>query len=177
MTAGEWLRFADQARVRAAQPRAGSRQRLRRSGRLPRRRTRLPRDRRRYQRTWRSQWRAVGGRERCCGSRGVSAGRREQAACHFRRRLSMPCSRTTAMCHIANRLEVLGEWHRVLRPGGRMLFTDAMIVTGLVSQEELAVRSSIGWYLFVPPGRERTPDRARRVHAAVQRRCRRKRRR
>ena len=49
-----------------------------------------------------------------------------------------------AMCHISNRLEVLAEWHRVLRPRGRMLFTDAMIVTGLVSQEELVVRSSIG---------------------------------
>jgi len=56
------------------------------------------------------------------------------------------------MCHISNRQDVLAEWHRVLRPGGRMLFTDAMIVTGLVSQDELAVRSSIGWYLFVPPG-------------------------
>jgi SAM-dependent methyltransferase len=57
-----------------------------------------------------------------------------------------------AMCHIANRLDVLREWHRVLRPRGRMLFTDAMIVTGLVSHEELAIRSSIGFYLFLPPG-------------------------
>jgi SAM-dependent methyltransferase len=57
-----------------------------------------------------------------------------------------------AMCHIANRLDVLCDWHRVIRPGGRILFTDAMIVTGLVSHEELAVRSSIGFYLFVPPG-------------------------
>lgn len=57
-----------------------------------------------------------------------------------------------AMCHIANRLGVLSDWHRVVRPHGRILFTDAMVVTGLVSHEELAVRSSIGFYLFVPPG-------------------------
>jgi SAM-dependent methyltransferase len=57
-----------------------------------------------------------------------------------------------AMCHIANRAEVLRDWHRVLRPNGRMLFTDAMVVSGIVSHEELAVRSSIGFYLFVPPG-------------------------
>jgi len=57
-----------------------------------------------------------------------------------------------AMCHIANRLDVLRDWHRILRPGGRMLFTDAMIVTGLVSHEELATRSSIGFYIFLPPG-------------------------
>ena len=33
-----------------------------------------------------------------------------------------------------------------------MLFTDAMVITGAMSHEELATRSSIGFYLFVPPG-------------------------
>jgi SAM-dependent methyltransferase len=57
-----------------------------------------------------------------------------------------------AMCHIEKRLPVLRDWHRVLRPGGRALFTDAMVLTGAVSHEELAIRTSIGFYLVVPPG-------------------------
>jgi SAM-dependent methyltransferase len=57
-----------------------------------------------------------------------------------------------SMCHIANRLDVLRDWHRVLRPGRRMLFTDAMVLTGLISQAEIATRSSVGLYFFLPRG-------------------------
>ena len=57
-----------------------------------------------------------------------------------------------AMCHISDRAAALHDWHRLLRPGGRALFTDAMVLTGPVTHEELAIRSSIGFYLFVPPG-------------------------
>ena len=33
-----------------------------------------------------------------------------------------------------------------------MLFSDALIIGGIVSQDEIATRSSIGYYLFSPPG-------------------------
>ncbi len=57
-----------------------------------------------------------------------------------------------AICHLANRRDVLSDWHRVVRPSGRILFTDALVVTGALSGDELSTRSSIGFYLFVPPG-------------------------
>jgi cyclopropane fatty-acyl-phospholipid synthase-like methyltransferase len=65
---------------------------------------------------------------------------------------SKPLLSNDAMCHIANRLDVLRDWHRVVRSGGRILFTDALIVTGPISADEIATRSSIGLYIFVPPG-------------------------
>jgi SAM-dependent methyltransferase len=55
---------------------------------------------------------------------------------------------TDAMCHLPNRLDVLREWHRITSPGARILFTDPTILTGLVTGEELAARSSIGVYVF-----------------------------
>lgn len=57
-----------------------------------------------------------------------------------------------SMNHFPNRLSVLWEWHRVLRPGGRAVFTDPVVVTGPVTSEQLAVRSSIGTFVFVPQG-------------------------
>jgi len=55
-----------------------------------------------------------------------------------------------AMNHFRDRLHVLREWHRVLKRGRRILFTDPVVLTGPVSNEELAVRSNIGFFLFVP---------------------------
>jgi SAM-dependent methyltransferase len=56
-----------------------------------------------------------------------------------------------AINHLADRAKVLAHWRRVLKPGGRLLFTDPVVVTGPVSAEEFAVRSSIGYFLFLPP--------------------------
>lgn len=57
-----------------------------------------------------------------------------------------------AINHFPDRLRMLGEWSRLLKPGGRILFTDPIIVTGPLSNAEVAVRTSAGFYLVVPRG-------------------------
>ena len=54
--------------------------------------------------------------------------------------------------HLPGRRELFRDWNRVLRPGGRLLFTDPVVITGAVTKEEIRVRSSIGFFLFTPAG-------------------------
>lgn len=57
-----------------------------------------------------------------------------------------------AVNHLPDRRFVFSEWARVLVPGGRLLFTDPIVVTGALSNTEIAARSAAGFYLFVPRG-------------------------
>lgn len=56
------------------------------------------------------------------------------------------------ICHIPERPSLFHEISRILKPGGKLLFSDALVVGGAVSHEEIATRSSIGYYIFTPPG-------------------------
>ena len=55
--------------------------------------------------------------------------------------------------HLYEREQVFAEWHRVLKPGTRMLFTDPIVITGRLRREEMLTRSgSMGEFVFTPPG-------------------------
>jgi SAM-dependent methyltransferase len=57
-----------------------------------------------------------------------------------------------AINHFSDRPRVIAEWARLLKVGGRLLFTDPITLTGPLTNAEVAVRSSAGSYLFVPLG-------------------------
>lgn len=54
--------------------------------------------------------------------------------------------------HLPDRLQLFREVARLLRPGGRFLFTDAGVLTGVVSSEDLRRRSVHGESFYVAPG-------------------------
>jgi SAM-dependent methyltransferase len=54
--------------------------------------------------------------------------------------------------HLRDRQSVFREVARVLIPAGRFLFTDAGVITGSISDEEIRLRAVHGYTQFVPPG-------------------------
>jgi SAM-dependent methyltransferase len=54
--------------------------------------------------------------------------------------------------HLRDRLAVFREVARVLTPTERFLFTDAGVITGAISDEEIRSRVAHGFTQFVPPG-------------------------
>jgi SAM-dependent methyltransferase len=56
-----------------------------------------------------------------------------------------------AICHLSNRFRVTSDWGRLLRQGGRLVFTDPFVVTGALSKTEIDGRSALGSNLFFVP--------------------------
>jgi len=54
--------------------------------------------------------------------------------------------------HLHDRASLFRDVARLLAPGGRFVFTDAGVISGLVSDTEIRLRSSYGSAQFVPPG-------------------------
>ena len=54
--------------------------------------------------------------------------------------------------HLLDRSTLFNEVERILRPGGRFLFTDAGIVSGAITNDEIRLRSAHGYTQFVPMG-------------------------
>jgi hypothetical protein len=57
----------------------------------------------------------------------------------------------------------IGVRHSVVAVGGfrfvaRMLFSDALVIGGMVSHEEIATSSSIGFYVYSPPREKRKEE-------------------
>ena len=57
-----------------------------------------------------------------------------------------------AITHLRDRFATLSQWARLLRRGGRLVFTDSTVLTGPVAKSDLDVRAALGVFMFVPPG-------------------------
>ncbi len=59
---------------------------------------------------------------------------------------------TDVMCHVPLRKQVLTNTRGLLKAGGLFIFTDALVIGGVISNEELETRCPDGMYFFTPPG-------------------------
>ena len=66
--------------------------------------------------------------------------------------------------HLRDRRSLFREVARLIEPGGRFLFTDAGVVTGPISNDEMRRRSGHGYTQFVPPGWNETLLEAEGLH-------------
>ena len=63
--------------------------------------------------------------------------------------------------HLADRDSVLRDWARLLRSGGLVVYTDPIVVTGYLTNEEVQGRTFMGLFVLSPPGaNERSIERA-----------------
>lgn len=56
------------------------------------------------------------------------------------------------IARIADHSAALTSWARALKPGGKLLYTDPGILGGLVTSEEVAIRSGGGMFVLSPQG-------------------------
>jgi SAM-dependent methyltransferase len=54
--------------------------------------------------------------------------------------------------HLRDRAAALRDWARVLRPAGQVLFTEGLVLTGPVSNEEIRRRTFMGFFMVSPAG-------------------------
>lgn len=55
--------------------------------------------------------------------------------------------------HLPDRFATLSEWCRLLRGGGRVVFTDPGVLTGVIAKSEIDARATLtSNFSFVPPG-------------------------
>ena len=59
---------------------------------------------------------------------------------------------TDVMCHVPLRKQVLTNIKGLLKSGGRFVFSDALVIGGVISKEEIETRTPDGMYFFSPPG-------------------------
>jgi SAM-dependent methyltransferase len=100
---------------------------------------------------------AISHATRQASARGLS-GRATFIACDCNNRLPFNDSAfdvvlcIDALLHLKDRFSVIVDWARLMQQSGKLIFTDAAVLTGPVSQAEIEVRASQGPLLLVPPG-------------------------